>query len=212
MEKIEGQLVDIPARRIIPASVTIENGRIVSIEEIDRSAEIFVPPGFIDAHAHFPQMQVIASWGAQLLDWLSDYTFPEETCFSDPAHAEAMEALSRSLREQADELSREATRLLADTVEFDATVAPPEIEIVPFEAGSLDQHEVPLDEIVLEDPAEPAVPDPAEPLSEYSPGARLLATQMAISGASREMVRERLIHDFDTAEPDALLDSIFGPG
>ena len=44
-------------------------------------------PGFIDAHIHMPQAQVIASWGAQLLDWLNTYTFPEELKFSDPAHA-----------------------------------------------------------------------------------------------------------------------------
>ena len=43
-------------------------------------------PGFIDTHAHFPQMQVIASWGAKLLDWLENYTFPEETKFADYAH------------------------------------------------------------------------------------------------------------------------------
>lgn len=44
-------------------------------------------PGFIDTHLHMPQMQVIASWGAQLLDWLNTYTFPEEGKFGDPAHA-----------------------------------------------------------------------------------------------------------------------------
>ena len=44
-------------------------------------------PGFIDAHIHMPQAQVIASWGAQLLDWLNTYTFPAESKFSDPAHA-----------------------------------------------------------------------------------------------------------------------------
>src|SRR5690606_22054053 len=43
-------------------------------------------PGFIDAHAHFPQMQVIASYGAELLDWLNNYTFPEETRFRDAQH------------------------------------------------------------------------------------------------------------------------------
>ena len=43
-------------------------------------------PGFIDAHAHFPQMQVIASYGAELLDWLNDYTFPEESKFADAQH------------------------------------------------------------------------------------------------------------------------------
>ncbi|MGB6118177.1 MAG: guanine deaminase [Mesorhizobium sp.] len=45
-----------------------------------------VLPGFIDAHLHYPQMQVIASYGAELLDWLSTYTFPEETKFSDTQH------------------------------------------------------------------------------------------------------------------------------
>uniref|UniRef100_UPI00398332D4 imidazolonepropionase-like domain-containing protein n=1 Tax=Rhodosalinus sp. TaxID=2047741 RepID=UPI00398332D4 len=33
-------------------------------------------PGFIDPHIHFPQLQVVASWGAELLDWLETYTFP----------------------------------------------------------------------------------------------------------------------------------------
>lgn len=46
--------------------------------------------GFIDAHLHFPQGQIVASWGAQLLDWLNTYTFPAETRFADPAHAERM--------------------------------------------------------------------------------------------------------------------------
>lgn len=43
--------------------------------------------GFIDTHLHFPQMQVIASWGAQLLDWLNTYTFPEEARFASAAHS-----------------------------------------------------------------------------------------------------------------------------
>ena len=47
-------------------------------------------PGFIDTHIHFPQVQVIASWGSQLLEWLNNYTFPEELRFADPAHARAM--------------------------------------------------------------------------------------------------------------------------
>lgn len=43
-------------------------------------------PGFIDAHVHFPQMQIIASYGAELLDWLNKYTFPEETKFQNAQH------------------------------------------------------------------------------------------------------------------------------
>ncbi|MEX0350666.1 MAG: guanine deaminase [Paracoccaceae bacterium] len=46
--------------------------------------------GFIDTHIHFPQVQVIASWGSQLLDWLNNYTFPEETRFADPSHSALM--------------------------------------------------------------------------------------------------------------------------
>lgn len=43
--------------------------------------------GFIDTHIHFPQAQVVASWGSQLLDWLNGYVFPQEARFSDPDHA-----------------------------------------------------------------------------------------------------------------------------
>lgn len=46
--------------------------------------------GFIDAHLHFPQGQIVASWGAQLLDWLNTYTFPAETRFADAEHADRM--------------------------------------------------------------------------------------------------------------------------
>lgn len=46
--------------------------------------------GFIDTHLHFPQTQVIASWGAQLLDWLNNYTFPAECEYVDPAHSARM--------------------------------------------------------------------------------------------------------------------------
>ncbi len=44
-------------------------------------------PGLIDAHAHMPQTQVIASYGAQLMDWLNRYTFVEEAKYADAAHA-----------------------------------------------------------------------------------------------------------------------------
>jgi guanine deaminase len=44
-------------------------------------------PGFVDAHAHYPQTAMIASWGKRLIDWLETYTFPEEAQFSDPAYA-----------------------------------------------------------------------------------------------------------------------------
>jgi len=46
-----------------------------------------IVPGFIDTHVHFPQVDVIASYGTQLLDWLERYTFPAEAKFHDKAHA-----------------------------------------------------------------------------------------------------------------------------
>ena len=48
-----------------------------------------VMPGFIDTHVHSPQLDVIASHGTQLLDWLETYTFPAEARFADPAEAQA---------------------------------------------------------------------------------------------------------------------------
>ncbi len=43
--------------------------------------------GFIDAHIHYPQAEMIASYGAQLLEWLEKYTFPTEAKFKDPVYA-----------------------------------------------------------------------------------------------------------------------------
>ena len=64
-------------------------------------------PGFIDAHVHFPQMQVIASYGAELLDWLNTYTFPEETKFFNPQHGR------RIARLFLDEMVRQGTTTVA---------------------------------------------------------------------------------------------------
>ncbi|HEY6733195.1 MAG TPA: guanine deaminase [Roseiarcus sp.] len=53
---------------------------------IDDHSGSFIMAGFIDAHVHYPQTQVIGSYGAQLLDWLHNYTFAEEQKFADPSH------------------------------------------------------------------------------------------------------------------------------
>ncbi|MFD2238392.1 guanine deaminase [Aureimonas populi] len=46
-------------------------------------------PGFIDPHLHMPQTQVIASYGTELLEWLSRYTFPEESRYGDKSVSDA---------------------------------------------------------------------------------------------------------------------------
>jgi guanine deaminase len=44
-------------------------------------------PGFVDAHIHYPQTDIIASHGKQLMDWLHTYTFPAEGRFADIDYA-----------------------------------------------------------------------------------------------------------------------------
>lgn len=46
-----------------------------------------IVPGFIDTHVHYPQIEMMASHGEQLLEWLANYTFPTEMKFSDSAYA-----------------------------------------------------------------------------------------------------------------------------
>ncbi len=50
--------------------------------------EALITAGFVDAHMHYPQTGMIASWGKQLIDWLNTYTFPEEARFGDKAYAD----------------------------------------------------------------------------------------------------------------------------
>ena len=65
--------------------------RYPQIPVTDHGAGLILP-GFIDAHAHYPQTAIIASWGKRLIDWLNTYTFPEEARFADPAYATAIAA------------------------------------------------------------------------------------------------------------------------
>lgn len=60
----------------------------LSWQRIDHSGKLILP-GFIDTHVHSPQLDVIGSWGAQLLDWLQTYTFPAEHRMADPVQAAA---------------------------------------------------------------------------------------------------------------------------
>ena len=46
-----------------------------------------IVPGFIDCHVHYPQLDIIASYGEQLLDWLKRYAYPAEARFADEGHA-----------------------------------------------------------------------------------------------------------------------------
>ena len=75
----------------------IEDGYVVNcgqadslLKQLPRDVKIIkhehglILPGFIDTHVHYPQTEVIASYGKRLIEWLEQYTFPAEMAFSDP--------------------------------------------------------------------------------------------------------------------------------
>jgi guanine deaminase len=75
----------------------VEDGRITGRSAADPGADWqrhdhrgrLITPGMIDSHVHSPQLDVIASHGTQLLDWLNTYTFPAERRHADPEQAAA---------------------------------------------------------------------------------------------------------------------------
>lgn len=60
-----------------------QNGALEMVNYQDKT----ITAGFVDTHIHYPQTGMIASYGEQLLDWLENYTFPEEERFKDPVYA-----------------------------------------------------------------------------------------------------------------------------
>ncbi|PSW18312.1 guanine deaminase [Photobacterium sanctipauli] len=86
--------------------MVVEDGHIVDIGNADDvlarlpqsvAIETFenklITSGFIDTHIHYPQTGMIASYGEQLLDWLENYTFPEELRFKNPIYAQQVASL-----------------------------------------------------------------------------------------------------------------------
>jgi guanine deaminase len=79
-------------------AVFISDGKVVSVGDYNKAniagASVIdhhphlILPGLIDAHVHYPQMQVIGSYAGALLEWLNTYTFVEEQKFVDRAHAD----------------------------------------------------------------------------------------------------------------------------
>jgi len=55
----------------------------------DLSGKLIVP-GLIDCHVHYSQLDIIASYGEQLLDWLNRYAYPAEARFADADHARSV--------------------------------------------------------------------------------------------------------------------------
>jgi len=93
------------ARYIADGLLLIDGGRIVSLQPweagrgqltddhqlMDYRGKLIVP-GFVDCHIHYPQTEMIGAFGEQLLEWLQQYTFPVESQYHCPQHAEKMSA------------------------------------------------------------------------------------------------------------------------
>lgn len=76
---VDGQIADVgPRDRVLKAHPTAQ---------VRPYGDKLIMAGFVDAHVHFPQTAMIASWGKRLIDWLNSYTFPEELKFSNPEYA-----------------------------------------------------------------------------------------------------------------------------
>ena len=92
------------ARYEAHGAVLIEHGKIAATgpaatlraahpqAKITDYGDALISAGFVDAHVHYPQTAIIASWGKRLIDWLNTYTFPEEMRFADPAYASEIAA------------------------------------------------------------------------------------------------------------------------
>lgn len=62
---IKGQFVDVVNKRFYPAEITIENGKVVSVEKLKEAPEQYIMPGFVDAHVHVESSMVLPSAFAQ---------------------------------------------------------------------------------------------------------------------------------------------------
>ena len=95
------------ARHDTRGGVAVQGGRIAATGHADDlrrdyphlpvtdMGDALIMPGFVDAHMHYPQTGIIASWGKRLIDWLNGYTFPEEMRLADRDYA--AEAAARTL-------------------------------------------------------------------------------------------------------------------
>lgn len=66
--------------------------RLPAYVELHQYPDHLIIPGFVDAHVHYPQTEMIGAYGEKLLSWLTTYTFPVEARFSDSRYAREVAA------------------------------------------------------------------------------------------------------------------------
>lgn len=66
MESIKGKYVDIINRKIFPAEVMMQGGKIVAIIPLDSAPDQYLLPGFVDAHIHIESSMLVPSEFARI--------------------------------------------------------------------------------------------------------------------------------------------------
>jgi hypothetical protein len=150
------------------------------------SAEKFPPKGRPPASA---------ADAAQRLATIVDAAEQAAASVIDGAERQAQQHLDEA-RDRADRIVAERLRELADELD------PPSSD--ERRGGHLKPVESPVDDV--DDEVEPLAPRRSG-----SAGARLLATQMAVSGADRKEIEARLRSGFDIEDTSEILDAILGP-
>lgn len=85
VDDVSGRVLDYGSKKVIMAqyaSSSAQEGK--ARVQIHDYQDKLIMPGFIDTHVHYPQIDMIAAFGEQLLDWLNNYTFVTEANFGDP--------------------------------------------------------------------------------------------------------------------------------
>lgn len=78
--------------RVVAAGRADDIGPGVDARIVDYTGSLIVP-GFIDCHVHFPQLDIIASFGEQLMHWLERYAYPGEIRLADEDYARELARL-----------------------------------------------------------------------------------------------------------------------
>ncbi|HYD21557.1 MAG TPA: adenine deaminase [Flavipsychrobacter sp.] len=63
---VSGQLIDLFERRIYPAAITVKDGIIEEIKEIEQAPDQYILPGFTDAHVHIESSMLVPTEFARL--------------------------------------------------------------------------------------------------------------------------------------------------
>lgn len=95
------------------------NGQWSGIQTVHLRGQLIIP-GLIDCHVHFPQLDIMASYGKQLLDWLNGYAYPAEMKMADAVYAQELAGIF------ADELLRNGTT----TAQVFASVHPHSVDAI----------------------------------------------------------------------------------